>query len=304
MHEYPDRIIPLSIRSYSKKDPRWRRRRAPQDPASDPRPTPSSLRIVSWNIDFMQDRAVTRLHAALDHLKSKLHKGADGTKLEPCCVLLQEVALDAFPALLSHAWVQEHFQVTPTSPDKGWPRGAGYGVVTLVSRSLQVIQCQSLEYGCSVMGRTALMVDVRMKPASADDEEYVTLRVANTHLESLPMGAEARPVQLSSTAAKLREVDCGVVCGDMNAIGPSDTDIHADAGLEDAWTKGDDSASGFTWGYQPRCQFPAGRLDKVLYTPSEYFKVDEPRKIGVGLKTADGQWASDHYGLMTTVRIL
>lgn len=275
----------------------------------------------------MAVNAALRLNTILEHIKSKVPKRADGKKPVPCCILLQEVATDAFSALLHHAWVREHFQVVPTSPS-GWPAGASYGVVTLVSRTLRIAQTQSLEFGSSFMGRSALMVDILMNPDSwrengervsvasrsddasstgaeeMPDQEVVTVRVANTHLESLPVGAVARPVQLAGIAELLREADCGVVCGDMNAIGPSDNDIHIRAGLEDAWTRGDKDAVGYTWGYQPRCEYPVGRLDKVLYTPGEGLEVEEPQRVGVGLKTAGGQWASDHYGLTAVVKVV
>ena len=64
---------------------------------------------------------------------------------------------------------------------------------------------------------------------------------------------------------------------------------------------------GFTWGYQPPSEFPPNRLDKVLYTANETFRIERPRIMGVDVKTAtaqEGLWVSDHYGLETTVHIL
>lgn len=71
-----------------------------------------------------------------------------------------------------------------------------------------------------------------------------------------------------------------------------------------AWKRGETDSAGYTWGYQPRSQFPLGRLDKILYTPLEMLEVEEPRRIGVGLRTEEGQWASDHFGLTTVVRVV
>ena len=84
----------------------------------------------------------------------------------------------------------------------------------------------------------------------------------------------------------------------MNMIGPADQNIHVVAGLQDAC--GD--ASAVTWGFQPPSRFPPGRLDRIFYVGDELV-VGEVRVIGKGLKTKVGKWASDHYGLVTSVRI-
>ena len=111
-----------------------------------------------------------------------------------------------------------------------------------------------------------------------------------------------------------------MVCGDMNAIQESDRNTPAEVGLLDAF-QGDEDPASHTWGYQPPCRFAPGRLDKILYTPptdapsSSFhhacFSVDAPALVGVGLRApvplASGNnlevWASDHYGLATTLSI-
>jgi tyrosyl-DNA phosphodiesterase 2 len=80
-------------------------------------------------------------------------------------------------------------------------------------------------------------------------------------------------------------------------------------GLVDAYREGEEDEDeededGYTWGYQPPCEFAPGRLDKILFTPGAGVMVDQPERIGLALKTDKGQWASDHYGLVTTVRIV
>lgn len=132
------------------------------------------------------------------------------------------------------------------------------------------------------------------------------VRIANTHLESLPRGARARPEQLRLIAESLQEYDLhgGVVGGDMNAIGPSDVRIAEEAGLTDAWRGSDEEEEGFTWGYQPPSQFPAARLDKLLWVARGGMEVEEPVRVGVGAKGGSGEWISDHYGLVTNVHIV
>jgi tyrosyl-DNA phosphodiesterase 2 len=95
----------------------------------------------------------------------------------------------------------------------------------------------------------------------------------------------------------------------MNPIGPKDAGAPGALGLKDAWRKGDTDERGFTWGEQPRSEFPAGRFDKILYLPRKGYRVDEPQRIGMGLKVSNervpnGLWMSDHCGLWTKVQVL
>jgi tyrosyl-DNA phosphodiesterase 2 len=234
-----------------------------------------------------------------------------GDAPEPCCILLQEVHVRAFQAILDNEWVRRHFAITPVTPER-WPNYNIYGNVTLVSRSIPVCHAWSLEFANSEMARNALLVDLKLGVPEHGEEESkppVTIRIANTHLESLPQGASARPLQLLLIAKMLEEhgMHGGIVCGDMNAIGPSDIPIVADAGLLDTWGEDDDDdddEEGYTWGYQPECEYPPGRLDKILITPGSGFIIEGPKKIGVGVKTTDGEWVSDHYGLLTTASVV
>jgi tyrosyl-DNA phosphodiesterase 2 len=107
----------------------------------------------------------------------------------------------------------------------------------------------------------------------------------------------------------LRGVAGGVVAGDMNTIMPEDEGIEKEVGLRDAWRKGSVEI-GKTWGYQGQNEqkFPCARLDKIFYLPWRGYKIDEPRRIGVGVKikgSSSGEtlWASDHYGLESTLRM-
>jgi len=198
---------------------------------------------------------------------------------------------------------KKHFILTPLSPDK-WPSSATYGNVTLVSRMIPVSYAWSLEFGCSKMLRNALLVDIKLS-VPGTKSEVITLRVGNTHLESMPEGESARPEQMRLIAKVLKDnsLDGGIVCGDMNAIGPSDWTLAEKVGLADAWKGDDDDEESFTWGFQSPSELPPGRLDKVLFVPRNMYEVDEPRIVGAGVKTSQGLWASDHFGLLTTLRL-
>lgn len=222
-------------------------------------------------------------------------------------LILQE----AFRIILDNEWVQQYFIITPRKTEE-WPQGAAYGNVTLTARTIPVCAAYSIEYD-SHMHRNALLVDLKLSTSPAKEwsktqqkSRIVTLRVANTHLESLPQGATLRPKQLRAVAEALTETELvgGLVCGDMNAIGPSDNGLTERVGLQDAHEEGEEEEDGYTWGYQPSTEFPPGRLDKILCTPmAGGYTVNQPKRIGLGLKTDKGQWVSDHCGLFTTVRI-
>ncbi|PCH41563.1 hypothetical protein WOLCODRAFT_137470 [Wolfiporia cocos MD-104 SS10] len=307
-------VVPLVPRRYDPDDDDWKP--AVDTSTADDVAAPTSIRLVTWNIDFQSQRVDERFLAALEHIREVICSDQESTAIPPpCCILLQEVSGGVFPQLLSHPWVREHFTITPSSVNE-WPV-VWYGEVSLVSRSVPVDGARSLVFTKSHMGRNALLVDVRLSlPSSATEADSgvpepdnptreLVLRVGNVHLESLPLGTAQRPVQLNAAAEMLRDpaVHAGLVAGDMNPIAPSDKTIAQKAGLKDAYRGPENAEDSFTWGYQPPSRFPAARFDRVYYTCSEGLGliVDEPQRIGVGVKTALGQWVSDHYGLVTTV---
>lgn len=272
-------------------------------------PLPSWLRLVSWNVNALAEQPEQRLAAALAHLRESFQCIGPRQLPGPCCILLQEVALQAFLVITADEWVQRYFVVVPSSPGH-WPYGAMYGNVTLVSRVVPVCNAYTVDFGCSQMGRNALFVDVMLSVPMSMDSVGLSggmekVRIANTHLESLPTGGEAREAQLFRIAESLMENDLlgGIVAGDMNAIGDTDVGLVERTGLTDAWGDGPGDSPDYTWGYQPPSEHPPGRLDKVLFTSRGLLSVDKPRRFGLDA-TVEGEWISDHYGLETTLRIL
>ncbi|TBU33667.1 Endonuclease/exonuclease/phosphatase [Dichomitus squalens] len=259
----------------------------------------SHIDIVTWNVDFKgQVAAAGRMSCILDHLRDVVL----ANEPQSAVILLQELNQFSFASVLEHSWVRKHFAITP--PDtKSWPWPPRYGIATLVSRQLHVNNAQMLQFHKTLMGRTAVFVDVSLQPDDDPNVSQHVVRIANTHLESLSDEGRFRPVQLRATADILRApgVHAGVVGGDMNMVGPADQDIHVAAGLGDAGTDGPDS---LTWGFQPRSgRWAPKRMDRVFYTPSPGFVVEPVKVIGKGLTTADGRWASDHYGLSTRISL-
>ena len=287
---------------------------------------PTSITLITWNVDYNTPNVAERLTAALDYLQFHAFPEYKGNQPPRCMILLQEIALQAFDVLLAHPWVQAWFMVVPGSPEEGWPRDAWYGTATLVARSVPLAESKCVHFGESYMQRNALVTDVLLGGAEPLPR---VLRVVNTHLESLPEGTKRREVQLSTIAELLREEETetegegetarvgGIVGGDMNAITQSDVVLADQNGLLDAWEErgrwdvGVAAASsdalpeeeeGTTWGYQPPCMFPPGRLDKILYTEGDAFDVKGIRIVAKGLKMPGyNGWVSDHYGLSCQV---
>lgn len=270
------------------------------------------MQLLTWNVEALEPNAKTRLAAVLKHIQGTIFGCPDGKQPEPCCILLQEVNTRSLPAILENPWIREHFVVVPTKAEH-WPHQY-MGNVTLTARTIPVVAAYTLEFLHSPLKRHALIVDVRLGVPTASDSDSDsetpgperTLRIANVHLESLAQGNQYRPWQLRTTADTLCQsgVHAGIIAGDMNAIAPQDWELPAYMGLQDAWVGADDGR-GNTWGYQPPSkEFPPGRLDKILYLPNGVCEVDRPDRVGVGVKTAIGQWASDHFGLLTSVRLL
>lgn len=295
---------------------------------------PTVIRVISWNVDFMADYAEHRLKCVLDHLQNTVIQESEITTCPPS-ILLQEVQDDVLPVLLEHTWVRDNFNISPIS-NEDWHQNRTYGSVTLVHKNIPVSSVFKIAFEKSVMGRFALFVDLELgNPAAATGaandaaekdssgkQNTVLFRLASVHLESLPDGARARPRQLRAVASALEEEGCfgGMVCGDMNAIQESDRNTPAEVGLLDAFQGDDDDPASHTWGYQPTCRFAPGRLDKILYTPPSdasssspqaCFSVDAPALVGVDLRAIAPRrsgksievWASDHYGLSTTLSI-
>ena len=264
---------------------------------------PTSLSIITWNVDFATSLAAPRLTAALDYLRYHAFPEHEGEKPPHCLILLQEIHINAFNTLVTHPWVREWFRVVPARPEAGWPTGATYGTATLVHAPLANSEC--VDYEDSYMGRNALVTDVMVGGVTNHHAPRI-LRVINTHLESLPVGTSRRVTQMGVIGGLLKEAGIlgGIACGDMNAIAPSDATLPEQNGLSDAWEhRRDEEEEGTTWGYQPVNRFPPGRLDKILYTENGAFEVRDVRRIGVGLKMPGGEWVSDHYGLACRVGV-
>lgn len=166
------------------------------------------------------------------------------------------------------------------------------------------------------MGRDALFVDIAL-PGNK------TLRVGSTHLESLRSSPPLRPAQLMIAADFMKQVDAGIVGGDLNAIEDFDKTLHLENDLKDAYleTGGEEDAEeGATWGQMvtkmERARYGLGRLDKILYCGELATEGFRTFGLDVVLEGQAGErlvneyfgglekaWVTDHLGIMADFRV-
>lgn len=216
----------------------------------------------------------------------------------PAVIFLQEMESSDLDIIKSTPWIQTNYYVTDLST-RNWLDS--YGTITLIDRRLHISSVLRMCYN-SNMGRDALFVDLEDKAGS-------TLRLCNTHLESLPAYPPLRPDQVAIVSRALRDptVDAGVVAGDFNAIEDFDLTLHAKNGLKDAYLESggeDPNEDGWTWGMQSSKReqdaYGCKRLDKMLFCGQIAIKTLE--RIGAGVKVENiGQFVTDHLGLMANL---
>ncbi|KAJ4477181.1 Endonuclease/exonuclease/phosphatase [Lentinula aciculospora] len=276
------------------------------------RPRHHDLQIITWNVDFQAGRVNERIVGAIDYLKNVVLKGNSPPH---CIILLQEVHSKALPVLLAHPWIQRYFFITPIDNLK-WPIPNIYGNVTLIERSVSIKEAGILYFAQTAMSRTALVTDIRLAPLEPEiyrGRRDLTIRIVNTHLESLKEGdsVEFRADQLDICAKLLRMEDPpaygGVIGGDFNAIDEDSAEqIHDRRLLDPGEPSGlADPKDSHTWGFHETktLKFPTCRMDKIVFTPRGELTLDPPMIFGQDARTEEEEWVSDHYGLLTKLSV-
>ncbi|KAF3934325.1 hypothetical protein ABW19_dt0209019 [Dactylella cylindrospora] len=271
----------------------------------------ANFALVTWNVDFDSPEPQNRIDTAMSYLRSLLVTATDAADtISPVIIVLQEVSHEMIKSLAENEWVQQNFYITDVSTDDGLWQRSHYGTVTLVDRRINVQNVIRLHYDSDYY-RDCLFVDV--EAARTITSENVTVRIGNTHLESLKSPIPKRPAQLKLAAQFVlydQNVFTGIVAGDMNPIEAFDANLPAEVGLKDAYleTGGkENDPRGHTWGYQPeQNEYPKRRFDKILYAPGGRMKIEQVQPIGIGQKTLERPkvFISDHYGVFGFVRIL
>ncbi|KAL6248972.1 hypothetical protein RBB50_004035 [Rhinocladiella similis] len=272
--------------------------------------TANAFTLVSWNIDFMLPYPDERMTAALNHLHSLTTQTPN-----PTIILLQEMLESDLALIQAQPWIRSGYNITDVA-NTHWESGH-YGTVILSPKSLPITSVFRVHYEATAMERDGLFVDLTVQGQ--------TIRICNTHLESLIANPPKRPLQLATAAQHMHDpvVAASVLAGDLNAIQPFDKALHSDNDLQDAYlTLGgqEDSNEGYTWGQQAptkqRNMFGCSRMDKIFFCGA--VKCTKFERIGTGV-TADEKhvcdgltqgedmeqgWVTDHLGVSADFTVL
>ena len=266
----------------------------------------SKLALYSWNIDFMLPFPQSRMGMAISHLKS-LVEDDPRRNTTATIIFFQECLESDLSFIASHPWIRQNFIITDLDT-QNWQSGH-YGTISIVDRRLPISSCFRVHFSQTRMERDGLFVDVGIRDK--------TIRLCNTHLESLAFEPPFRPPQMKIAAEYMRRssVDAALLAGDLNAIQDFDRHLHLDNGLKDAYLElggSEDEPSGHTWGQQAatvqRDRFGTSRMDKVFFCGSVGVKSFE--KIGADVMLEDQAeaeqlvelgfdrpWITDHLGV-------
>ncbi|KAI0841777.1 Endonuclease/exonuclease/phosphatase [Hypoxylon sp. FL0890] len=306
----PDQPHPQPYYTYNSSKKSWDKAECKPLQQANSAPGINRLALFSWNIDFMLPFAKERMNAALDHLDGVTSKLPSTTA---AVIFLQECLVEDLATIGEKGWVRDKFNVTDVD-NSNWQSGY-YGTTTLVDRRLDVTSCFRVHYEKTRMERDALFVDVLLGNK--------TIRLCNTHLESLALEPPFRPAQMQVVAKYLHEdgVDGALVAGDFNAIQPFDRTLHSDNNLKDAYLElggKEDSDEGYTWGQQAatefRRRFGCSRMDKVYFTGK--LKLHRFERFGADIQVSgkkeaeklialdfEKPWITDHLGVVAEVEV-
>lgn len=316
----PDEPWPQTYYQWHKRSEIWQSIDPKHTNSSISDPSPSSdihaLALYSWNIDFMLPYAEARMMAALRHFETLVNLLPSNTAI---IINLQECTPSDLHTISTNQWVRERFYITDLD-SYSWGSTL-YGTTTLVDRRLEIASCFRVHYSATSMERDVLFVDITVPKTSK------SIRVGNTHLESLPLDPPLRPSQMRIAATHLHadELSGAVLMGDFNAIQPFDTSLHSDNDLKDAYLElggQEGSEGGFTWGQQAlatlRERFGCSRMDKAYFRGSK-IKLQQFERFGADVEVdrekkeqKDGllklgferAWVTDHLGIKATFSII
>ncbi|KAE8379891.1 Endonuclease/exonuclease/phosphatase [Aspergillus bertholletiae] len=330
---------PQPYYSYNQTTQKWNPVRSGNTTTLDPTTTVTplkSLTLTTWNIDFQQPCKTERTQAGLNYLSKVLLRPSDdssNTNIAPINIIfLQEMVPNDLTIIQQTKWIQDRFFITDLS-DTHW-RGT-YGTTTLIDKRCQVQRVFRVPYSTTRMQRDGLFVDVNC--FQGQEGGSGTLRLCNTHLESLLSKPPIRPIQLHLASqfmhgsfeqekGDLPTPHAAILAGDLNAFAPEDLTVPIECELRDAFLVlggKDGTEQSFTWGQQVpdwvREKFGCSRMDKILFCGG--LEVDSLKRIGAGemawieypqvsdvesedQEKGEEMWITDHLGLCARFRIM
>ncbi|KAJ5513380.1 hypothetical protein N7463_002932 [Penicillium fimorum] len=240
----------------------------------------SDLVLLTWNIDALSERIqerVTEILTFITHLDSKVD-----------VIFLQEVSQRGLRLILSDERIRTSWF---SSEHENSPTRHSFTTMTLVSKTRFArpgSETSRFALGPvwrvafpSHFGRNVLFCDLFV-PSPTDASSTTRVRLANVHLDSLPIKPSHRPRQLSIVSSFLRSVGCGMVAGDFNPVLDEDAVLIESNGLTDAWLALRPEESGYTWGADGKQRFPPNRMDRIalLGLKARGIEILEARQVG------------------------
>jgi len=259
-------------------------------------PPDPELRILSWNIDGLDDRS--------DDISGRtLWVVHEINRLRPHVVFFQELIESNMSLIEKKCTSSFHIfrQSRPSQP---------YFVAILVHKASMILLSSHstvVPFPSSRMGRSGVFVSAQVR----DHSERIGFLTG--HLESLREGSAERMNQFNICeqfiAQQKHIVDFCVFGGDLNA---RDNEIPKNLEDCDAWSlAGRPGDHQFTWdmvcnqnlsamsnGGKPRCRF-----DRVYIVPQRQVKVFQLVGTDPVPGLAAGRFASDHFGLFVSVSL-
>ncbi|KAK0389001.1 hypothetical protein NLU13_2578 [Sarocladium strictum] len=289
---------------------KWDEKKDQEEQHSPGGETIDSIALLSWNIDFMLPFAKARMKPALDHLENLVKRTPSNSA---SVIFMQECTLSDVVLIKEIPWIQKRFRVTDLN-SRNWGTWR-YGTISLIDKRLPIKAAFRVHYSKTQMNRDAFFVDT-----AVNDK---TIRLCNTHLESLAFHPPCRPAQMELIAKYLHDpkVHAGLVAGDFNANQPFDRTLHANNNLKDAFLElggKEGTEEGYTWGQQARKKarerFGCSRMDKIFYCGGidvnefERFgrdvvvqeKKEAEEIVAMGFEKA---WVTDHLGVKAVVKL-
>lgn len=281
----PELALALHAARYSPQCGRWRTGRFHVLPRL------SRLRVVTWNILFDGHRWQARLDALLGEL----------ARLRPDLIALQEVTPRQLERILARDWVRAEFSTSDMDGVSVEPHG-----VLLLSRPAMLVP--RLVPLPSQRDRKLLLADLETAGGP--------LRIGVAHLESGRDAVASRVRQLKIIGASLPRVMPALVVGDLNFdadSGPEEARLPKD--LCDCWLQLHPANEGKTLDpdanalraaltRRSRKSRRAMRCDRVLLHPGleTAWRPLQISRIGTAPPASGADaFASDHFGLMTTI---
>lgn len=230
--------------------------------ADDTSSTSSDLVLLTWNIDALSERTQERVPEILTFITQLDSK--------PDIIFLQEVSQRALRLILSDERIRASWF---SSEHENTPCRHSFTTMTLVSKTWfgSRDSSETSRFALGPVWRVAFPSHFRRDvlfcdlfvPSPTDAASTTRVRLANVHLDSLPIKPSHRPRQLSIVSSFLRSAGRGLVAGDFNPVLDEDAALIETNGLTDAWTALRPEEPGFTWGADGKQRFPPNRMDKV-----------------------------------------